>query len=154
MNSPQLLRPGSLPLAVTYILLIALSVVMFVQARSFPASNMGPASPGFFPQVVAALILLLCVAGLIELLLEAPPRARFPSRVLLGVLGSFLYIGLMHVVGYYPSTFLFAVFVMWLVRSGAPMLRILIDSAVLVAAAYLLFDVMIGAVLPRGILFG
>ncbi|MCL4765011.1 MAG: tripartite tricarboxylate transporter TctB family protein [Hyphomicrobiaceae bacterium] len=153
MKIRQHLRPGSLPLTITYIVLIVISVVMFVQAREFPASSMGPASPGFFPQVVAGLIILLCVAGLIELRLKSPPPVSFPRRVVLGIFAAFLYVGVMYVVGYYPSTFLFSVFIMWLVRGQVSLVRIVIDSAVLVAVAYLLFDVMIGAVLPPGTLF-
>lgn len=153
MKLPPFLRGNSLPLAITYVLLIGIATAMFVQARGFPAASMGPASPGFFPQVVAALIILLSLAGLIELRLEARPHVRIPRQVVFGVGAAVFYVGAMYVVGYYPSTFLFSTAIMWLVRGQASILRILVDSVILVAASYLLFDVLIDAVLPPGIVF-
>ncbi len=153
MRFRTLFNGGRLPLMITYVVLIVISVIMFVQARNFPASNMGPASPGFFPQVVSVLILLLSVLGLLELRTEILPVVHFRRPVLLGIIASLVYIGVMYVIGYYPSTFLFSIFVMWLVRGQTSFVRISFDSAILVAVSYVLFDVTIGATLPVGILF-
>lgn len=153
MRLRPLLRDGNLPLTITYTVLLVVSTIMFVQARGFPASNMGPASPGFFPQVVAVLIVLLSIFGLFELQAEALPAVHFPRPVLIAITASLAYIGIMYVVGYYPSTFFFSIFVMWLVRGRASLLRIVIDSSILVAVSYALFDLMINATLPAGTLF-
>src|SRR5688572_21381679 len=105
MKLPGSLSRNALPLLTTYVCLMAISVGMFIQARGFPATHMGAASPGFFPQVVAVLLFVLSLLGLFELRADPPSAVTFPPRVLLGMASTVAYIGLMHLVGYYPSTF-------------------------------------------------
>ena len=148
------MKRSALPLLATYLALIAIAIGLFIGARTFPSAHMGAASPGFFPQVVAFLLAGLSLLGFLELRWEAPPAASFSVPVLASMAAALAYIGLMWIVGYYPSTFAFAVFLMWLVRSGASLVRICVDAAVIVLVSYLLFSFFIEAYLPTGILFG
>jgi putative tricarboxylic transport membrane protein len=144
----------ALPLLATYLALIAIAIALFVGARTFPSAHMGPASPGFFPQVVAILLAGLSLLGILELRSEDPPVAVVSAPVLTGMAAALGYIGLMSLVGYYPSTFAFAVLIMWLVRNGASLVRILVDAAAIVLVCYLLFSLVVEAYLPAGTLFG
>jgi hypothetical protein len=150
----EALKRTALPLLATYLALIAIAVALFVGARTFPSAHMGAASPGFFPQVVAVLLVGLSLLGILELRGEDPPAAPFSVPVLAGMAAALGYIGIMSLVGYYPSTFAFAVLLMWLVRGGASLVRIFIDATVIVLVSYLLFSLFIDAYLPTGILFG
>lgn len=145
--------PSSAPLLVTYVGLIGLAILIFVLARNFPAAHMGAASPGFFPQVVAVVLLLLSIAGIVEVVRDPPERTHIPRRVLAAMALSLGYIGAMAYVGYYPSTFVFAALVMWLSRDGAGLPRVVMEAAVLVAFSYLFFELLISAYLPTGLLF-
>jgi hypothetical protein len=144
----------ALPLLATYLALIAIAIALFIGARSFPSAHMGPASPGFFPQVVAILLAGLSLLGILELRWEDPPVAVISAPVLAGMAAALGYIGLMSLIGYYPSTFVFAVLTMWLVRSGAGLVRIFVEAVVIVLVCYLLFSLVIEAYLPTGTLFG
>lgn len=142
-----------LPLLVTYLCLAAIAGAMFVLARGFPAAHMGAAAPGFFPQVISALLLLLSLLGLWELSRSAPEKVVFPPAALAAMALALGYIGMMELVGYYPSTLLFSLAIMALVRGGASWLRLAIDSVLITLVSYLFFELAIDAYLPTGILF-
>jgi hypothetical protein len=147
-------KRSAFPLLATYLVLIAIAIALFIGARTFPSAHMGPASPGFFPQVVAILLAGLSLLGILELRSEDPPAAIVSAPVLASMAAALGYIGLMSLVGYYPSTFAFAVLIMWLVRSGASLVRIFVDAAAIVLVCYLLFSLVVEAYLPTGTLFG
>lgn len=141
------------PLLFTYLALMGLSILIFVLARGFPFAHMGAAGPGFFPQVVAVLLCLLSLAGIAELWRNPARRARVPVRVLAVMALTLGYIGAMHYIGYYPSTFLFAALAMWSARDGAGVLRVLAEAALLVVVSFVFFELLIDAYLPTGVLF-
>jgi hypothetical protein len=141
------------PLLLTYLCLAAASLAMLVLARNFPGAHMGAAAPGFFPQVIAGILLLLCLLGILELRSDPPAVTRVPLPVFAAMALSLGYIGGMIYIGYYPSTFIFAFLIMSLARGGASWLRLLIDSAIITFCSYLFFEVMIDAYLPTGVLF-
>ncbi len=149
----KILTPDRIPLLVIYVCLTVISVSMFVLARSFPGSNMGAAAPGFFPQVVSALLLALTVLGLFELAKSSPEKVVFPPRVLAAMGLSVGYIGLMQYIGYYPSTLIFVFLMMILVRDGASYIRVIVDSVLITLVSYLFFELLIDAYLPTGIIF-
>jgi hypothetical protein len=147
-------RRSAVPLLVTYICLAAMSVAMFVLARGFPGAHMGAAGPGFFPQVLAGLLLLLCLLGVLELGTDVPNATRVPLPVLGAMALALGYIGLMFYIGYYPSTFLFAFALMSLMRKETSWARLAFDSVAITACSYLFFKIMIDAHLPTGVVFG
>lgn len=150
----RILTRERIPLLATYLCLAALSVVMFVLARSFPGSNMGAAAPGFFPQIISALLMVLTVIGLVDLARSSPEKVVFPPRVLTAMAMTLGYIGLMHLIGYYPSTLMFSFLIMLLARGSTSYLRVAIDSVLITLVSYLFFEVMIDAYLPTGVIFG
>jgi hypothetical protein len=150
----NIFRRSAIPLLITYGCLAVLSVAMFVLARNFPGSHMGAAAPGFFPQLVAGLLLLLCLLGVLELGRESLNIVDMPLPVLGAMAFALGYIGLMYYVGYYPSTFIFVFALMTLLRGEASWVRVGFDSIAITACSYLFFQVMIDAHLPAGILFG
>jgi hypothetical protein len=147
-------RRTAFPLLATYLGLIVIAIALFIGARTFPSAHMGPARPGFFPQVVSILLAGLSLLGILELRREDPPAVIVSAPVLTGMAAAVGYIGLMSLIGYYPSTLAFAVLTMWLVRGGASLARIFVDAAAIVLVCYLLFSLVIEAYLPSGILFG
>lgn len=142
------------PLLLTYLTLIAISITMFVLARGFPGSRMGAAAPGFFPQVISVLLLVLCIFGLLELARSSPERVVIPPRVLAAMGLALGYIEAMHLIGYYPSTLLFAFLIMLISRERASWLRIALDALLITLGSYVFFEMLIDAYLPTGILFG
>lgn len=140
----------------TYLVLMAAAAGIYVGAMSFPARHLGPAGPGFFPQLVAGVLFSLCLWGLFLSWAgaEGPqPRVRIPPRVLLGMGVSLLYILSMELVGYFPSTLLFVFLIMSLVRDGAGYGRLAAESLALTAIVFLLFRIILKTYLPLGILF-
>jgi hypothetical protein len=139
-------------LCIAYIGLIVLSVAMLLAARRFPGAAMGPAGPGFFPQVVAFFLVGLCVLGLVEARRMDERTVRFPPQVLASMAVALAYVGAMHFIGFYPSTFLFCFAVMWLVRDGDGLVRLLFEALALVTVTYLFFGLLLKAYLPTGVL--
>ena len=67
---------------------------------------------------------------------------------------SLAYIQVMHIIGYFPSTFIFVFVIMLLVRGSS--LKIgyaLFHSLILTGVSFVLFEVMLNAYLPKGIWF-
>ena len=149
----KLLTREAMPLLVTYVLLAAISVAMFFLARSFPSSSMGAAAPGFFPQVISALLLVLSLAGILELARVNPEPVVFPPRVMAAMGLALGYIAAMHLFGYYPSTMVFSFLIMKLVRDGTKSTRVALDAAIITLFSYLFFEVMIDTYLPTGTVF-
>jgi Tripartite tricarboxylate transporter TctB family len=150
----SIFRRSTIPLLVAYGCLAALALAMFVLARGFPGAHMGPAGPGFFPQVIAGLLLLLCVLGVLELRSDVPKTTRVPLPVVAAMGLSLGYIATMFYIGYYPSTFLFALAVMSVLRKRVSWARLILDSIAITACSYVFFNIMIDAHLPAGVLFG
>ena len=142
-----------IPLTVTYLILAAIAVAMFLMARGFPGGRMGAAAPGFFPQVVSVVLLALSVLGLVELYRSVPERIRVPPRVIAAMSISVGYIGMMHLIGYYPSTLLFAFLMMLVARDRAHPVRVAVDAVIITFCSYLFFELLISAYLPTGVLF-
>jgi hypothetical protein len=154
MAMRHILKRSAVPLLVTYSCLAALSVAMFILARGFPGAHMGAASPGFFPQVIAGLLLLLCILGVLELRRDVPTITRVPLPVIAVMALSIGYILTIFYIGYYLSTFFYVLALMSIVRSGASWARLLLDSVAITACSYLFFSVMVDAHLPSGAVFG
>lgn len=150
----KLVTPERAPLLITYIVLITLSILMFVLARDFPGGKMGAAAPGFFPQIVSILLLLMCLLGVLELVRSMPERIAIPRRAVAAMSLSLGYIGAMYLIGYYPATLGFAFLVMVTMREGSSWLRLVCDAVLITLGSYLFFEVMIDTYLPTGALFG
>jgi hypothetical protein len=144
-------------LVATYVFLMAIAVGMFVGAAGFPARHLGPAGPGFFPQLVAVCLFCLSAWGILQAGIEAraAPRspARIPLRVLLGMGISIGYIVLMYFVGYFPSTLVYVFGILCLVRDESRAGRLALESAALTAIVFLFFRVIVRTYLPQGVLF-
>ena len=142
-------------LVVTYLGVLLLSVAVFISASHFPGKDMGPAGPAFYPQLVAVVLFALAAWSLIRVWRNTTPlkRVNVPSRVLAGMAISLGYIGVMYLIGYFPSTFLYVLAIMTLIRGGASIRRLLFDSAILTAVAYGIFETIVATYLPQGILF-
>ncbi|MEZ5843894.1 MAG: tripartite tricarboxylate transporter TctB family protein [Hyphomicrobiaceae bacterium] len=138
----------------TYLALIGIATAMIVVARGFPAATLGPAGPGFFPQLIAVILIVLSIAGLVEALRLDGPTVNIPWRVVTAMVLSLAYVGGMYLIGFYPSTFLFCFAIMTMVRDGESILRIIFEALVLAAVSYLFFGLLLKAYLPTGILIG
>ena len=153
------------------LLLLLLCTWLYWQSREIPSPPFVPLGPAFYPQVVLGLLaflsLLLTFRGLIKGGRQAGPSALgdLPSRarawlgrygrvlLCLGTLGA--YAALLPILGYLLSTFLFTGVLQWLLGSRA--LRTLPFSLAVAAgtaySTYLVFEVYLRVLLPRGVLF-
>lgn len=157
------------------IILLAASVFYYYSTMDFPpptkTENLGPA---FFPTLLATalafLSLLLVIAGLFPrgarknkgaAALEGAERLEEDSfgadaisfKPLFAAVGlSFIYVGLLSVLGYLVSTPLFLIALIRLL-GYEKWVNNVIASAGLTAALYLLFVVALGVHLPEGIFF-
>lgn len=137
------------------ILLVIMSAV-FVTSRGFPKSSSGGPGAGFFPQLVSASIIVLCIALVVkrnvierdertvDVPLEKLKRFGVPAVLLLGYLVSLPY------AGFLLASIVFCVGIMR--YSGVAMYRKSVPvSVVVVGLLQYVFGSFLGVYLPSGV---
>jgi len=144
-------------------LLALLSFFLLWETREIPHPPLIPISPAFYPRVVLSIFLLLSL-GLLISGLRAPLRTRawdwraWFIRYWM-ILGSFflfgLYVLVLPILGYLLSTALFTAAMQWVLgRRGVRRLPAVLAVAVGTSAGtYVVFQLYLQVLLPRGILF-
>ena len=144
-------------------LLALLSLFLLWETREIPHHPLIPIGPAFYPRVILSIFFLLSLLLLISGL-RAPRGAHawdwrawlLRYRI---ILGSFLLFGLytlaLPVLGYLLSTALFTAAMQWLLgRRRLPRLPgVLAVAAGTSVGTYLVFQLYLHVLLPRGVLF-
>lgn len=155
---------GEIARLLSYVALLAVSITMFVEARTIPTSRFEALGAGAFPMLVHALLSLLLISAIIGSVRRIPTEAysRFASQVFLWaqarrlVLLMFLclivYVASMPMIGY-PITTL--IFLLVLLLTLSPRTKKAVAIAVILALVFSyglnwLFSEVFNVFLPRG----
>ncbi len=141
------------------ILVIAISIVFFIQASAMPGSERG-IGPGDYPKVICYVLFALGFIQLVTTVVRSRgiPLIDFSSiniryllRALIMLILIFIYYKLMRPVGFLITTpvFLFASFILFGYRKKAKAAAVALIFSV---AVYFLFTKVFLVILPRGIL--
>jgi len=155
---------GEIARLLSYVALFAVSISMFLEARTIPTSRFEALGAGAFPMLVHALLSLLLVSAIIGSIRRIPAEAypRFASQVILWgqarrlVLLMFLclivYVAAMPMIGY-PITTL--IFLLILLLTLSPKTKTAVALSVILALVFSyglnwLFSEVFNVFLPRG----
>lgn len=126
-------------------------------ASSYPIGTIGQPGPGVYPVVVGALFLLGAVGSAFqaraapETEIEDWPRGAGARRIVALVAAMAIYALILRIVGHVIAGGLLAFAVMHVMEFGTRRVRAAVAIAV-AAASFVLFNVLLGVQLPRGIL--
>jgi len=115
-------------------------------------SSAGRLGPGFFPRVIGACLVALCLYSLYADRRDAPERLSPDWRVTAAVaLLSAAFVLLLNVLGGLVSMVVFMAAALYVLNRGRALQNAII-AVVLPACVYLLFGVWLNAAMPRGII--
>lgn len=144
-------------------LLALLSVFLLWETREIPHPPFVPLGPAFYPRAVLSVFFLLSLVLLVSGLRAGRPVRGWDRRAWFAryrvILGSFLLFGLyvlaMPALGYLLSTGLYTATMQWLLgRRGLRRLPGIVAVAVGTSTGtYVVFQLYLHVLLPRGILF-
>lgn len=146
---------------VSGVVLLALSIWLFVMAHALPVKATSATGPGFFPKIIAALMAVMSVALIAREWLAwrrtggmAPPVAWGNWKRMLMVLAAILgFTAFVSILGFLITTFLFLFVMLFLLEPVKKTIwKKLLIAAVMTAVVYVIFAVVFGASLPRGLL--
>ncbi len=140
---------------------IAISVFIILMARTFPEGSNGVVGPGFFPIILACIVILLSCIQIYNSTVRPSQEERENKvnllsnqsiRVWISMGITVAYFVLMYLVGFMISTpiFLFVALLYFKVKSWP--VRILVPILT-TAAVYVIFTVLLYVQLPAGELF-
>ncbi|WP_249030802.1 tripartite tricarboxylate transporter TctB family protein [Roseinatronobacter thiooxidans] len=155
---------GEIARLLSYVALLAISVSMFLEARTIPTSRFEALGAGAFPMLVHGLLSLLLISAIVGAIRRIPADAyaRFASQFVLWVqarrlvlflfLCLIVYVAAMPVVGY-PITTL--VFLLVLLLTLSPRTKTAVALSVVLALVFSyglnwLFAEVFNVFLPRG----
>lgn len=137
-----------------------ISMAVWVVSASFPSFAVSKAGPAYYPRLVALLFGVTCLGLVLKALKEKAADKHWSGReaerfvVVLAIL--ILYYFAMDWLGYFSATFLaglaLALYVFRTLSLRTIFLSIF-NALVICGGIYLLFQIMLKAPLPRGILF-
>lgn len=83
-------QAGEIARLLSYVALLAVSISMFLEARTIPTSRFEALGAGAFPMLVHALLSLLLISAIISAVRRIPTEAypRFASQVVIWVQAS------------------------------------------------------------------
>lgn len=165
---------------VSYLAIVAVAAVLFVDAGALPSSRWEPLGAGAFPRLVMGLLVVLgliaAIDGVVRIARERRRRAAAGEATasLAGVVGDFIvrrrlvigafaafgvYLASLRTLGFEIATFLFLMVVMALVapreKRGAKGLALMVVVALVFSFGLdLLFDRVFNVFLPRGRILG
>lgn len=137
--------------------LILLSVATWITASQFPAVGDTDVGAGFFPKLIAAVLILLSVVMMASSFRrqvdngaeEGPTSWR---KIILGFVLTFAFLALVSFAGFYISAPIFLFVFMWLFGYRKPVSVVAV--AVLVTLfIYLVFEKVLQVPLPAGVFF-
>jgi putative tricarboxylic transport membrane protein len=137
-------------------LLIILSVSAWMTSNQLPSVGDTDVGPGFFPRLVAAVLILLSAMLIVSAFRRQPDAVeKGPSdwkKPLLGMALTFVYLALVYGLGFYVSTPVFLLGFIWLFGYRKP--AAIGAVAVLVTLfVYLTFENVLQVPLPAGVFF-
>ena len=142
------------------LIFIAVSVYAFIEAGTFPPGSNGALGPGFFPRVLAVLVIFLSVLELISSRKAEVPQGQeevllFKKenlRVWITVLACILYVWSLKFAGFIIMTpvYLFAMLMYFKVKNKIVAVAVPIGVT---AVLYFVFTILLKVKLPAGILF-
>ena len=136
------------------------AVTAWVVAGSFPEFSVAKAGPAFYPQMVAILFAVVCLLLIFQALCKKLPTKRFEPGDLKKIAVVFIillayYFG-MKTLGYFTATFLagfvMALFVFREIHKSTLLLSAT-TALIICVGIYGIFQILLKAPLPRGILF-
>ena len=117
-------------------------------------SSAGRLGPGFFPRIIGASLVAMCLASLwLDARRAAPPEAPSPFWRVAAVVGALCIalVAAMDVLGGLLAMIAFMAAALWTLNRGRALQNTLI-AVLLPLALYLLFRVWLNAATPRGLL--
>nr|WP_239565421.1 tripartite tricarboxylate transporter TctB family protein [Brevibacillus fulvus] len=137
--------------------LIILSVAAWITASDFPAVGDTDVGAGFFPKMIASVLILLSLVMIFSSFRRQPGNepetGAIPwSKTILGFILTFLYLALVYFGGFYISTPLFMICFIWLFgyRKTIPAVAV---TVVVTLFVYLVFEKVLQVPLPAGVFF-
>lgn len=137
---------------------IAVSIYAFVAAGAFPPGSNGALGPGFFPRVLAVLVIFLSVLELIgsrkaeipEEQIEVTLFKKENVRVWIAIAGVILYIWCLKIIGFRLMTpiYLFAMLLYFKVKNKAVLIGVPFGITILL---HYVFTVLLHVQLPHGL---
>ncbi|WP_296476149.1 tripartite tricarboxylate transporter TctB family protein [Roseinatronobacter sp.] len=157
-------QAGEIARLLSYVALLAVSISMFLEARTIPTSRFEALGAGAFPMLVHALLSLLLISAIIGAVRRIPTEAypRFASQVVMWVqarrlvllmfLCLIVYVTAMPMIGY-PITTL--IFLLVLLLTLSPRTKAAVALSVVLALVFSyglnwLFAEVFNVFLPRG----
>ncbi len=139
------------------VVMMSISLMVFLIARSFPSDQYGGVpGPGFFPIILSVIVFVLGIVLLISQLHEPDTPVRFICKenflVFFTMLIFVFYLVLMGLVGFSIATPLFLISIFWLFGVRKWWVNI-VASLMTTAITYLVFSRILAVILPTGVLF-
>ena len=144
-------------IAITLFFIVLSSGVFFI-ARTYPPGVSGAMGPGFFPMIIAGIIIFLSVLVLRNTLKHSDNTASSSSAVkinvtvLLSLVILLVYILAMRILGFSLGSFLFLFGLMKFFKTKGLILPVVISVCTTVIL-YSIFTMFLSVQLPRSILF-
>lgn len=148
------------------LILVVFSAFMYVQTFKFPPAMLGTLGAGFFPKILFALLGLAGICLIVDSLIQDKKRPlgkafslratwQTYSLVILSFLLVFIYIVVMHYVGFLWATLGFMISLMWLLgpRKIKSLPLIMIISCGMTFVIYYTFLKVLQIFLPEGVGF-
>ncbi len=143
------------------IVLLAFSIWIFIMAQALPVKATSATGPGFFPKIIAILLAVISIAIVVREWLAwhrtremAQPIVWGNWKRMLLVLAAVVgYTAILRTLGFLISTFLFLLVMLLIMEpSRKAIWKKLLIAAVMTGIVYVVFAVIFGASLPRGLL--
>lgn len=117
-------------------------------------SSAGRLGPGFFPRIIGASLVAMCVLSLYLDLRRIPAAGSvspaWRSAAVLALL-SLVFVGLLDLLGGLVAMIVFMAAALWILNRGRPLQNALI-AVLLPGCIYVVFEVWLKAAMPRGML--
>jgi len=142
--------------AVAWLFFVLIALVAFYEALKLPFGRTNAPGAGFFPAVLATLLVVVALAGLIAALRAGGTQEGEDSRlvwkkIILTVTALLAFAFIFESAGYLVTTFLFVAFLLRIVerKSWAQTGAVALSASLV---SYIIFGLLLGAPLPAGFL--
>ena len=139
-----------------WLFFVLIALVAFYEALKLPFGRTNAPGAGFFPAVLAALLVVVALAGWIAALRAGGAQEGEDSRlvwkkIILTVTALLAFAFIFEYVGYVVTTFLFVAFLLRIVerKSWAQAGAVALSASLV---SYIIFGLLLGAPLPAGFL--
>jgi len=139
---------------------IILSIIVWITSASFPSFAVSKAGPSYYPRLIAVIFAISSIALIIQALKNKEASNAFSAKEIKRFIMVFLvlacyYLGMKHL-GYFSATFLAGFILALLIFHSLDKKTVflsLINALIICGGVYVLFQILLKAPLPRGILF-